>query len=122
MNSTKTGTRLKQNHLPQNKKREAIARLPESVLPIETELAGSLRFLLWLLLVTLFAQHSLAAQPDLVSFDRQHLYKNLIPFLQLVADGTNPSSAISLMCSKPSVPEKISTNAPNSAIRTTLPR
>src|SRR5215469_15297421 len=31
-------------------------------------------------------------------------------------------SEISLMCSKPSVPGKSSTNAPNSARRTTLPR
>ena len=45
---------------------------------------------------------------------RRYLHQDLIAFTRF--------SEISLMCSKPSVPGKISTNAPKSTSRTTLPR
>src|ERR1700751_6100980 len=86
----KTRVGLKQNHLPQNKNGEAIAHLTQPAFLNRKRLAGSLRFLLRLLLVTLLAQYRFPAQPDLVSLDSQNLYKNLIAFLQLVADRTNP--------------------------------
>src|SRR6267154_1158091 len=81
--------RRKPNHQRQNKKGRRSLTSPNP-LSIETELAGSLRLLLWLLLVTLLAQYRFPAQPDLVSLNSQNLYKNLVALFQLVAHRTNP--------------------------------
>ena len=78
------------------------------------------RFLL--LLFALFAQDGFAPQANLVAFDREHFHQDLVALFQLVATSRMRWSAISLMCRSPSVPGKISTKAPNSARRTTLPR
>src|ERR1017187_5229535 len=37
-------------------------------------------------LFALFLEHGLPAQLDFVAFERQHLYQDLVAFLQLVAD------------------------------------
>src|SRR6266852_2653532 len=86
-----------------------------------TAAATSRRFLL-LLLLARFANQRLARQPHLVALNRKHLDQHLVAQLQLIADVPNAMLGISLMCSKPSVPGNSSTNAPNSASRTTLPR
>jgi len=52
----------------------------------------------------------LCGQADLVASIAKPS-RGLIAFLQFVANGLDARSAISLMCSKPSVPEKISTKA-----------
>src|SRR5690242_13691514 len=38
----------------------------------------------------LLAQHRLAAQLDLIAFERQHLYQDLVALLQLVPDVFDP--------------------------------
>src|SRR5262249_49576174 len=44
---------------------------------------------LLLQLFALFLEHRLAAELDLVAFERQHLHQDLVAFLQLVADFAN---------------------------------
>jgi len=73
-------------------------------------------------LLALLAEKSLARQLDAVAFNAENLDQDLITFAKLVLDVLHAMLGDLAHVEQAVVPGKISTKAPNSARRTTLPR
>ena len=78
--------------------------------------------LLSLQLLALLPEHRAPAEFDFIAFERQNLDQDLVAFLELVADVLDPVLGDLANVQETVGAGKISTKAPKSTRRTTLPR